>query len=237
MTVEGVAAPKDAVDALAAQAPLPPLAAWPLPPGLCKAAQDHTADLGPKGATGHTGSDGSSTSERVLRHCQWKETVGENLSFGEGTARGIVRQLFVDDAVPDRGHRKNILNPEFKCVGIAVGPHNLYNVMCCQVFAGGVGPKAVPIATDGGGPVVVGGLTPVPGGDLGALGAGVAALLAALPMDQLKDLVAGVLVGADADAAASVEITLDQAGAALTIKRSYEDGRVATNQAKWGTAG
>ena len=53
-------------------------------------------------------------------------------------------------------------------------------------------------------------------------------------MDQLRDLVTGVLTGPDADPAVAVEIELDQANQALSIRRTHPDGRVQTNQAKWG---
>ena len=77
---------------------------------------------------GHDGSDGSSMRDRIQRYCEWKNKIGENLSYKNptGGGRDYVVGLFIDDGVPSRGHRKNIFNPIFKYVGIAVADHPTY---------------------------------------------------------------------------------------------------------------
>ena len=58
-----------------------------------------------------------------------KRKAGENISYGSAGLQ-VVIDLIVDDGVPSRGHRKNILDPGFHDVGIAIGPHLRYGTMC-----------------------------------------------------------------------------------------------------------
>jgi len=134
MLEEGVRAVDEAIAFLEKQKPIEALAASR---GLCRAAADHARDQGPRGATGHNGSDGSDPFDRMERYGSWERTAGENIAYGRDDARGIVIQLIVDDGVRSRGHRANIFNPDFKVVGVAVGPHKVYGFVCVQDFAGG----------------------------------------------------------------------------------------------------
>ena len=61
--------------------------------------------------------------------------------YGSDDPTDIVSQLLIDDGVPSRGHRKNILNKDFKIVGVAFGPHTKFKNMTVQNFAGGMGPR------------------------------------------------------------------------------------------------
>ena len=62
---------------------------------------------------------------------------GENLSFSCETGEEVVAQLIIDDGVPERGHRENLFNKEFKVFGCHSGPHKDFEKMCCLDFAGG----------------------------------------------------------------------------------------------------
>lgn len=89
---------------------------------------------GPTGYIGHQGTDGSWPNDRVLR-----EFGQETLLAGQGTAENIayyfktatmsIVNLIVDDNVPDRGHRVNLLNPEWTHIGIGLGLHANYQNM------------------------------------------------------------------------------------------------------------
>jgi uncharacterized protein YkwD len=103
--------------------------------GLFLAAKDHATDTGPKGITGHTGSDGSSMGQRINRYGKWDGGAGENISYGHNIGRDIVVQLLIDDGVSNRGHRNNILNKNFKYVGGAIGSHSNFTHLCVIDYA------------------------------------------------------------------------------------------------------
>jgi len=147
ITQEGALAVEDAIASLQCAGAAAPFS---LSKGMANAALDHVRDIGPLGndhQDDHRGTDGSSPFDRMNRYGKWKITAMENLVFGEETAEGIVAQMMIDDGVPSRGHRKAVLNPAFKVVGISSGPHRDYKVMCVVTFAGGyieAGAKARP---------------------------------------------------------------------------------------------
>jgi uncharacterized protein YkwD len=133
-TREGVSAVREAIRVLRGTRPLPPLH---IVDGMTLAARDHVKDQAPRGLMNHRGTDGSMAWDRVSRYGDWKSKISENMTFGPATAHDVVAALLIDDGIPDRGHRKNILDPEVSVVGISCGPHKSYRVMCDIVHAGG----------------------------------------------------------------------------------------------------
>ncbi len=132
-THEGIAAVDEAIAALKAQNPLQPLRFCK---GLTDAARDHARDSGPSGRTGHQGTDGSWPHQRVSRHGKWFIATGENISYGWSDGLQVVIQLVVDDGVPSRGHRSNLLNPVFAVSGAGCGPHQALRHLCVVEYAG-----------------------------------------------------------------------------------------------------
>lgn len=58
------------------------------------ACNDHVNDTGPKGVTGHVGTDGSSLEDRIERYAEWMGSIGENISFGQKTGEDGIRLRF-----------------------------------------------------------------------------------------------------------------------------------------------
>ncbi len=133
-TQEGVNALNDAIEYLKQIAPVEAL----IPsPGISRAARDHVLDQGPSGGLGHRGNNGSDMSDRVRRYGNWREKIAENISYGRSDAREVVIQQIVDDGTPGRDHRMNLLDPDFRIVGVACGRHEQFGVMCVTTFAAG----------------------------------------------------------------------------------------------------
>jgi uncharacterized protein YkwD len=105
--------------------------------GLSLGAKDHAADQGKTGDTGHDGSDKSTPFIRINRYGSGYKTAGENLAYGGTTGRDIVTQLLIDDGVPSRGHRTNIMNKNFSQTGVSFGTHPQYRTMCAITYASG----------------------------------------------------------------------------------------------------
>lgn len=126
VTQEGVDAVDEAIAFLKAQTPLPPLSRGDM---LGLAAREHVVVQGSLGTRGHFSPDGASPGDRVQRHGGGK-LVGEEISYGYADADDVVRQLVVDDGVPDRGHRELLFNRELRYAGVGCGAHSRYGHMC-----------------------------------------------------------------------------------------------------------
>lgn len=132
VTKEGVAAVNEAIAFLNSVTPVTRLT---LSMGLSKAAADHVKDQSRTGKTGHSGSDRSSPGDRIDRYGAWTGVIGENIQYGDETARDVVISLIIDDGVPGRGHRGNIFESDFHMVGIACGAHPKWRTICVMDFS------------------------------------------------------------------------------------------------------
>ena len=138
LTKEGRSAVNEAIRFLKHQKPLSRLTASE---GMSKAAADMVWMQESTSQTGHVGRDGSKFSDRLNRYGKWEGSCGENIDYGNNTARKIVMALIIDDGVSNRGHRKNIFNPIFKRVGVACGQHKRFRYMCVMELATGYSEK------------------------------------------------------------------------------------------------
>lgn len=132
---EGKSALEEAIADLQDARPVPVLT--PVE-GLAIGARDHAIDLGSNGLVGHIGTDGSQPIDRMNRYGTCSGICGENISFSDNTlseARWHVMQLIIDDGVPNRGHRKALLNPEYQMTGVACTTHTAYGETCVMTYA------------------------------------------------------------------------------------------------------
>ena len=58
------------------------------------------------------------------------DICAENLAAGNDAPEEIILQLIIDDGVPSRGHRTNLLTPDFNIVGAAIIEHPQWRHSC-----------------------------------------------------------------------------------------------------------
>jgi hypothetical protein len=121
-----------------------PVEGLTLQDSLTAAANDHAADIGPKGLVTHEGSDGKNLSDRIENHAEWEVACGENLDFGSRSAVNILVNLLVDDGVETRPKRNHLFNPKFRFVGVGVHDHKEYDFVVVLDYAGGIREKGTP---------------------------------------------------------------------------------------------
>jgi len=104
--------------------------------GLAKAAAELVADQQKHGGIGHITRRGLTPKMRIEKYGEWDICSAEDITYGSFEARQIVIALLIDDGVPGRGHRENILNACSRFVGVANGGHPNYDSMCAIDYAG-----------------------------------------------------------------------------------------------------
>lgn len=134
-TQDGWSAVQEAIAFLSSAKPVGPLSTSK---GLSLAAMWHCRDQGGSGATGHRSGSGSGFIEdRAKPFGNWQGGIGENLSYGNESARERLLTWLIDDGFASRGHRKRIMSSEYKVAGLSCGPHPQFGSMCVLTLAGG----------------------------------------------------------------------------------------------------
>ena len=87
---------------------------------LTKATQEHAYDLvhNQKGIS-HSSSDGRSFQQR-MKDAGITKCAGENILEGNKDALKAIIMLLIDQGVPDKGHRRALLNPSFNLMGCTI---------------------------------------------------------------------------------------------------------------------
>jgi len=132
-TQEGINPLKECIRELRKMSPLPILSPAE---GLAKASSDLGSDQRKNGGIGHIARNGSTPQKRIEKYGTWDICSAEDITYGSFEARQIVIFLLIDDGVPDRAHRKNILNPCFQFAGVSYGTHPNYKSICVIDYAG-----------------------------------------------------------------------------------------------------
>jgi uncharacterized protein YkwD len=77
------------------------------------AADQHTLDQASMNKMSHTGSNGSNMGDRIQNAGYLFSSAGENVAYGFGDAAAVMSGWMNSE-----GHRQNILNPNYKEIGI-----------------------------------------------------------------------------------------------------------------------
>lgn len=108
----------------------------PLKPNekLTEFARAHAKDMGESGRTGHNSSSGKSFRERISELEHHFSAINENCNYGNEDAVDALIDLLIDRNVPNFGHRRNILDPEMRLIGVALEPHKRWRYNYVQDF-------------------------------------------------------------------------------------------------------
>ncbi|HEY2833204.1 MAG TPA: CAP domain-containing protein [Sporichthyaceae bacterium] len=93
-------------------------------PALMRAALGHAQDMAQRDYFSHTSLDGRTYDQRIRQAGFDGDDIGENIASGFPDARGV-QDAWMDHA----GHRRNILDCNFKWVGMAYVPNGQYWVV------------------------------------------------------------------------------------------------------------
>jgi uncharacterized protein YkwD len=93
-------------------------------------AKVHAVKSGIKGRTGHQNFE-----RRLWLTMQFRKGAAENCAYGLLHPLDIVIALLIDEGIPGVGHRKNILDPKFKRIGVGFSRHKTFGTNCVQEFS------------------------------------------------------------------------------------------------------
>jgi hypothetical protein len=101
---------------------------------LIKLAQSHAADLSRGGNLSHSSTNGAPFQQRVFKGGITR-CAAENLSLGIPNAVFSLVLLYLDEGIPDLGHRSNLLSPYYVEMGIGLSKTKNDYVLVVQDFA------------------------------------------------------------------------------------------------------
>lgn len=108
-----------------------PAAPLAMQPNLRCAARAHSKDMAERNFFDHVNPDGESPFDRMMKAGYSFFTAGENIAAGNDTAEATMQQWMESD-----GHCANIMNPDFKEIGVGYHPGGQWGHLWTQTFGG-----------------------------------------------------------------------------------------------------
>ena len=121
---------KEVFDKMQHVAPLPPIKVCGF---LSQAASFHSIDLGETGNVGHNSSNGDTFKVRIDKFCKYSY-CGENISYGVYEPASIIVSQLIDEGLPSKNNRFNLLNGMFDSIGISQKKHSIQKIVTVIVF-------------------------------------------------------------------------------------------------------
>lgn len=97
---------------------------------LAALAKTHCEDMINRNFFSHNNPDGETPFDRMKKAGISYWAAGENIAAGQYSPEAVVESWMNSE-----GHRKNILNPDFKCLGVSVIKGGEYGIYWAQEFA------------------------------------------------------------------------------------------------------
>ncbi|HTA28146.1 MAG TPA: CAP domain-containing protein [Bacteroidia bacterium] len=99
---------------------------------FCKMAKTYATKMGKEGKEGHLDFE-----QRMKPFMKKYMAVGENCDYGNELGLDAFMHLLIDQSDPvSLGHRKNLLDINFKAIGVAGAPHKTYRFNYVMDFGG-----------------------------------------------------------------------------------------------------
>eukprot|EP00742_Colponemidia_sp_Colp-10_P013904 GILJ01015743.1.p1 GENE.GILJ01015743.1~~GILJ01015743.1.p1 ORF type:complete len:971 (-),score=149.69 GILJ01015743.1:105-2795(-) len=94
-----------------------------VPMGMLFATRDHAADIKRRMDVSPNSFDGTSPLQRLMRYGTIPQKSVLLQVVGKKSPEEVLFQLLVDDGIPSRIDRRNILDPEMRCASVSLAPH------------------------------------------------------------------------------------------------------------------
>ena len=98
-------------------------------------AQSHADDLAKhKNSPSHSSTNGQTFQQRMIKN-DVNRCAAENITYGPNNTVMALVLLFIDEGLPDLGHRKNLLCPTYVEMGVGIARYPNNFVLAVQDFA------------------------------------------------------------------------------------------------------